>query len=277
MILGLDLHRLALGRPEVVPVQRRIGLDPGGEVDSGWGCGRCWPPRSRTGRRRRDRIAAADRGQHLLQGVVGVAVVLDGDVDLGVGGVELGGGGHDRLALDVGVAMPHRDVDDHRSMRSFPRRIRPIWPQPAPGASESRVSWQHHRSCQIARGIGIETSDLGEPDGEPVRQHQRRERLLVRLEQRRVAWNGCHRPGRRRSARSESRRCPRRPARSGRGGTPSPGMPRPMPARPRAASALPPGRGRPSSRGRGTGIVANRPGRSTAARPAPAWRRRWRA
>src|SRR5205807_3837321 len=48
----------------------------------------------------------------LLQRVVRVAVVLDGDVDLRVRVVEPLCGSVDRLALDVLVAVPHRDVDD---------------------------------------------------------------------------------------------------------------------------------------------------------------------
>ena len=46
----------------------------------------------------------------LLQRVVGVAVVLDGDVDLGVRRVETLRRGRQRLALDVDVAVPEHDV-----------------------------------------------------------------------------------------------------------------------------------------------------------------------
>src|SRR6185503_13110810 len=54
--------------------------------------------------------AAADGGQHLLERVVGVAVILDGDVDLGVRLVEQGSRGGHRLALRIDVPVPEDDV-----------------------------------------------------------------------------------------------------------------------------------------------------------------------
>ena len=59
---------------------------------------------------------------HLLQRVVGVAVELRLDVDVGVRGVELADQRLDRRALDVGVAVPEHDVRDRRREPDAERR-----------------------------------------------------------------------------------------------------------------------------------------------------------
>ena len=57
------------------------------------------------------RLAAGDRGQHLLQRVVVVAVELRRHGDVGMRSVELRRELLDRRRLGVGVALPHGDVD----------------------------------------------------------------------------------------------------------------------------------------------------------------------
>ncbi len=182
-------------------------------------------------------VAAAQRRQHLLERVVGVAVVLDGDVDLRVRGVEPRGRGRHRLALGVDVAVPEHDVHDaaarrragsaaagHGERRDECRcdeeqashvsttdrvRLRGVsGSKPRATASASASRWH---STSVASG-----SASGSSRWAPVARDVGRERRVDRAER-------------------DDERARVGRSRSGRGGTPWPGRTRSTRAPPRAA------------------------------------------
>jgi hypothetical protein len=106
--LPVDRGRGALAGPEVVP-GKATAVDPVGEPDHlgaagdlrGVGAVQVGDVRV---------LATGQRGQHLLEGVVVVALELGGHLDVAVAGVELLHQAGDRLGLRVGVTVPQHDL-----------------------------------------------------------------------------------------------------------------------------------------------------------------------
>ena len=97
------------------------------------------------------RVAAGDRGQHLLQRVVAVAVELRGDRDVRVGLVELRRQPLDRRRLGRGVALPDRDVDvsarDRLGRGLAESPADPLLPEPPPHPARASAAERHQKAC----------------------------------------------------------------------------------------------------------------------------------
>ena len=109
--LAVDGGRQALGRPEVLPVDRGVAGDQVVQEHDLGALDDVRHPRAEEVRDVR-RLAAGDGGEGLLEGEVAAAVVQRRDLDVGVRLVPFGHQSVVRVLGVVDVPVPHGDVDD---------------------------------------------------------------------------------------------------------------------------------------------------------------------